>query len=141
MSQADKPKLTPRERQIAGYVLNGSANKVIAIELGISLRTVEAHRARIFHKFGVRHAVAFAHLFYRLKEPDLLDSYLSAQARSLPGAQPSCLLHESVAVYACAQPPQSGDTVSVSATAAAQRGDQPQLPGAAGAPSIGSRSG
>jgi len=74
------PRLTPRERQVAGYVLNGSSNKVIAIDLGISLRTVEAHRSRIFRKYGVRHAVAFAHMFYRLKEPDLLDSYLQAQA-------------------------------------------------------------
>lgn len=76
--------LTPRECEVAGYVLNGSANKVIALDLGISLRTVEAHRARIFQKLGVRHAVAFAHLFYRLQEPGLIDSYLVAQA-SLAG--------------------------------------------------------
>lgn len=74
------PSLTPRECEVAGYVLNGSANKVIALDLGISLRTVEAHRARIFQKLGVRHAVAFAHLFYRLQEPGLIDSYLVAQA-------------------------------------------------------------
>lgn len=73
--------LTPRERQVAGYVLNGSSNKVIAIELGISLRTVEAHRSRIFQKFGVRHAVAFAHLFYRIHEPGLIESYHQARSR------------------------------------------------------------
>jgi len=77
--------LTARERQVAGYVLNGSSNKVIAIDLGISLRTVEAHRSRIFRKFGVRHAVAFAHLFYRVQEPGLIDSYLQAQAQTRDG--------------------------------------------------------
>ncbi len=34
--------LTPRERQIVTYVAAGRPNKVIAIDLGISLRTVEA---------------------------------------------------------------------------------------------------
>ncbi len=78
---ASTRELTPRERQVAGYVLNGSSNKVIAIDLGISLRTVEAHRSRIFQKFGVRHAVAFAHLFYRLQEPGLIESYHQARSR------------------------------------------------------------
>jgi DNA-binding NarL/FixJ family response regulator len=32
-------------------------NKVIASRLSISRRTVEAHRARIFHKLKVRNAV------------------------------------------------------------------------------------
>lgn len=78
------PRLTPRERQVAGYLLNGSSNKVIAIDLGISLRTVEAHRSRIFRKYGVRHAVAFAHLFYRLREPALHESYLQARGDLAP---------------------------------------------------------
>ena len=37
--------LTPREREIVAYVAAGEPNKVIAIDLAISLRTVEAHRA------------------------------------------------------------------------------------------------
>jgi len=80
--------LTPREREVAGYLLNGCANKVIAMDLGISLRTVEAHRARIFNKMGVRHAVALAHLFYRLNEPDLTASYLAVKGEpeSVPDA-------------------------------------------------------
>ncbi|WZB66736.1 LuxR C-terminal-related transcriptional regulator [Achromobacter xylosoxidans] len=44
--------LTPREREIVAYVAAGEPNKVIAIDLAISLRTVEAHRARIFAKLG-----------------------------------------------------------------------------------------
>lgn len=42
--------LTPRERQVMGYVVDGKSNKVIAAELGISQKTVEAHRARVMEK-------------------------------------------------------------------------------------------
>ncbi|AZW19533.1 response regulator transcription factor [Bordetella hinzii] len=49
--------LTPREREVLAYLARGRANKVIAIELGISMRTVEAHRARIFRKLGVRNVL------------------------------------------------------------------------------------
>lgn len=52
--------LTARERQIVDYVAAGRANKVIAIDLGISLRTVEAHRARIFAKLDSRNAMQLA---------------------------------------------------------------------------------
>ncbi len=52
--------LTPREREIVGYVAAGRPNKVIAIDLGISLRTVEAHRSRIFTKLQVRNAMQLA---------------------------------------------------------------------------------
>jgi two-component system, LuxR family, response regulator DctR len=49
--------LTPRERQVMAAVAEGHANKVIAIDLGLSMRTVEVHRARVFEKLGVRGAV------------------------------------------------------------------------------------
>jgi len=52
--------LTPRERQIVDYVAAGRPNKVIAIDLGISLRTAEAHRARIFAKLHTRNAMELA---------------------------------------------------------------------------------
>ena len=43
-------KLTAREREILGLVVTGKSNKTIAAELGISIKTVEAHRAKIMHK-------------------------------------------------------------------------------------------
>ncbi|OZI78826.1 hypothetical protein CAL24_02415 [Bordetella genomosp. 2] len=53
-------RLTAREQQIVAYLAAGKPNKVVAIELGISLRTAEAHRARIFRKLGVRNALELA---------------------------------------------------------------------------------
>ncbi|MER1940337.1 helix-turn-helix transcriptional regulator [Castellaniella sp. FW104-16D08] len=49
--------LTLRERQVAQYITQGRSNKYIALELGVSQRTIEAHRARVFAKMGVRNAV------------------------------------------------------------------------------------
>lgn len=46
--------LTPREHEIMGLVVDGKANKVIAIELNISERTVELHRGRIMKKMQAR---------------------------------------------------------------------------------------
>jgi two-component system response regulator DctR len=54
--------LTEREREIMARILTGKLNKVIADELGIAMRTVEVHRARIFAKMGVRSAVELANL-------------------------------------------------------------------------------
>ena len=42
--------LTPREGQVMELVAAGSANKVIAMDLGVSERTVEIHRARVMKK-------------------------------------------------------------------------------------------
>lgn len=46
--------LTAREREIASRIVAGQANKVIAIELELSERTVELHRARAMQKMKVR---------------------------------------------------------------------------------------
>lgn len=46
-------KLTARERETAQYLSQGLPNKQIAHELGISVRTVEAHRARIMSKLDI----------------------------------------------------------------------------------------
>jgi two-component system response regulator FixJ len=51
--------LTPRERQVMDLVVDGAANKVIAIDLDLSERTVEIHRAKVMEKMGAR---SVAHL-------------------------------------------------------------------------------
>ncbi len=51
--------LTPRERQVMDMVVEGVANKVIAIDLDLSERTVEIHRSKVMEKMGAR---SVAHL-------------------------------------------------------------------------------
>lgn len=51
--------LTPRERQVMNLVVEGEANKVMAIDLGLSERTVEIHRAKVMEKMEAR---SVAHL-------------------------------------------------------------------------------
>ena len=45
--------LTDRERAVLRRVMEGKANKVIAGELDISIKTVEAHRAKLMEKMAV----------------------------------------------------------------------------------------
>ncbi|NEV60445.1 response regulator transcription factor [Thiorhodococcus minor] len=42
--------LTPREHEVMGMVTDGRSNKEIAAALGVSAKTVEAHRARVMEK-------------------------------------------------------------------------------------------
>lgn len=44
--------LTPREREIAAFIVEGKTSKVIAKETGLSPRTVEMHRAKLMRKFA-----------------------------------------------------------------------------------------
>jgi len=50
--------LTPREKQVLDGLVAGHANKTIAYDLGISVRTVEVHRARLLGRLGTRLAEA-----------------------------------------------------------------------------------
>ena len=45
--------LTPREREVLDCVVAGKLNKHTAEELGISIKTVEAHRAKLMQKLRV----------------------------------------------------------------------------------------
>ena len=46
--------LTPREAEVMACVVKGLANKVVAMDLDVSQRTVEIHRARVMEKMEVR---------------------------------------------------------------------------------------
>jgi len=46
--------LTVREREVLPHVIAGRLNKQIAADLGVALKTVKVHRARIMAKFQVR---------------------------------------------------------------------------------------
>lgn len=45
--------LTPREREVMLLVVAGRHNREIAVDLGISTRTVEVHKGRMMEKLGV----------------------------------------------------------------------------------------
>ena len=59
--------LTPREREIAARIADGAANKKVAADLGISVRTAELHRARILQKMGVRSVAQLVRMLVALK--------------------------------------------------------------------------
>jgi len=46
-------RLTQREREVLGLLVEGRPNKVIARQLALSCKTVETHRAKLMNKTGV----------------------------------------------------------------------------------------
>jgi len=63
--------LTERERGVLQRVIEGKANKVIAAELEISVKTVEAHRAKVMEKMGADSVAELVHriIGFSLMEP------------------------------------------------------------------------
>jgi two-component system response regulator FixJ len=64
-------RLTDRERQVLGYVVEGLSSREIAAELGISTKTVEAHRARINDKMradDVSHLIRMCFTYQEAQE-------------------------------------------------------------------------
>jgi two-component system response regulator FixJ len=51
--------LSPREREVLDGLVAGRSNKAIAYDLGLSVRTVEVHRARMLKRLGT-HSLAEA---------------------------------------------------------------------------------
>jgi two-component system, LuxR family, response regulator FixJ len=66
--------LSPRERQVLDLVIVGKLNKVIADELGISIKTVELHRGRMMEKMGAR---TLAQLFQTVMRHDAVNAETS----------------------------------------------------------------
>jgi DNA-binding NarL/FixJ family response regulator len=48
------PFLTPKEKEVIRYVLDGYSNKEIADKMDISPRTIETHRANVLNKFNLK---------------------------------------------------------------------------------------
>lgn len=55
--------LTPKEREVAERVVDGKSSPKIALELDISVRTVENHRARLMEKLHVESVAELVRLF------------------------------------------------------------------------------
>lgn len=58
-------RLTPREREVLEYAVEGKHAKEIAAALRISPRTVEVHKTRIMEKLGVRNVAELVRLRFR----------------------------------------------------------------------------
>jgi len=58
--------LTPREKEVMERVVRGQANKVIAMDLSVSQRTVELHRARVMKKLKMRSVAELVHAVDRI---------------------------------------------------------------------------
>ena len=54
--------LSRREREVFNFVVSGRMNKHIAQSMGISIKTVKAHRAQVMQKMGVISVAALVHL-------------------------------------------------------------------------------
>ena len=58
--------LTGREIEVTRLVANGFRNREVAKELGISVKTVETHRANIMNKLGFRNLSQL--IFYAIQK-------------------------------------------------------------------------
>ena len=63
-------RLSKRERAVMELMVKGFANKIIAAELDIGIRTVESHRARVLKKMGVMSLSELTRLHLCLKNED-----------------------------------------------------------------------
>lgn len=91
--------LSRREREVLEWLAEGSSNKLIARELGISPRTVEIHRAHMMGKLGAGHAAEAVRLWIEARlEHTIALPDLSEDARAGRGA-PSHSALEEEAIY------------------------------------------
>ncbi|MFZ0788122.1 MAG: response regulator [Chromatiaceae bacterium] len=60
--------LTAREREIFDHIVSGDSNKAVARKLGISIRTVESHRASIMEKMEAKTLVDLVLASVQLKD-------------------------------------------------------------------------
>ncbi|MFV8833827.1 response regulator transcription factor [Aquisalimonas sp.] len=61
-----EPSLTQRQREVLRLVASGYRTKGIAERLGVSVKTVETHRAEIMRRLGVSNMVGLVHEAIRL---------------------------------------------------------------------------
>ena len=64
-AQREIARLTKREKAVAEQLASGKSNKLVALELGISPRTVEIHRARILHKLKIANVSNLTRLWHQ----------------------------------------------------------------------------
>ncbi|GHF74482.1 response regulator transcription factor [Deinococcus ficus] len=68
-ARAHLARLTEREREVLQGLMNGQTGKQSARQLGISVRTVETHRASIFEKLEVASLAELMRTYLNVTEP------------------------------------------------------------------------
>ncbi|MCA9753123.1 MAG: response regulator transcription factor [Gemmatimonadetes bacterium] len=66
-------RLTPREREVMRHVISGKPNKAVAMDLGVSERTVEIHRARVMQKMKAGSLAELVRLALAAGETKIVD--------------------------------------------------------------------
>jgi DNA-binding NarL/FixJ family response regulator len=87
--QARTSALTDREQQILALIATGMTDKEIAIQLGISVRTVRSHLDNVGNKLGERRRAALASQAHRLglTPPELTTPEPNRRSRAGQGAR------------------------------------------------------
>jgi FixJ family two-component response regulator len=70
--------LTPRQRQVLRLVISGRHNRQIAAELGVVIKTIKVHRARVMRKMAVGSLIELVHAISRL------DAYPRSELAQVP---------------------------------------------------------
>lgn len=60
-------RMSPREAEVIDLLVQGDANKKVAKDLGLSVRTIEVHRANAFAKIGVKNLPQVLALMFAAK--------------------------------------------------------------------------
>jgi DNA-binding NarL/FixJ family response regulator len=59
-------KLSPRQREVLELIVQGHPTRDIAARLGVSVKTVEAHRAQVMHRLEIRHVAGLVRYALRI---------------------------------------------------------------------------
>jgi FixJ family two-component response regulator len=59
--------LTPRERQVLHYVVEGRLNKQIAVDMGVTEKTVKVHRGRVMQKLRARSLAELVRMLHKIE--------------------------------------------------------------------------
>jgi len=73
--------LTERERQVAELIVEGKTTKAIALELGISAKTVEFHRANLMQKLGAEAVADLVRIVMAARREDRTESSSATPTR------------------------------------------------------------
>jgi DNA-binding NarL/FixJ family response regulator len=59
--------LSPRQREVLRLMADGRSTRAIGQELGISVKTVEAHRSELMRRLGIRHVAGLTRYAVRVR--------------------------------------------------------------------------